>query len=242
MNKPNPTKKQKKEIVSPVFKILSFLATNLPDFLEFFPYDKTNINSMGEDELTGALVFFLINRSRAEDFSFMPQATQKGRRTVDIGVFLFGNRLSHIFCIEAKFLPHSPFDYVTGEYAAIKRFKAMQHGVNNSVDNIPLPQNGIIAYVKSGTFEKHFIKINKEIQKFANRFSQKPDDFGLNWDKSEQLEKIYFKSIAKLFSKHPRQKAPEVKLYHFWVNIPQISSTAKTHKNAQKNQSRVGPN
>ncbi|MCP4371975.1 MAG: hypothetical protein GY797_28230 [Deltaproteobacteria bacterium] len=242
MSKPNPTKKQKKEIVSPVFKILSFLATNLPDFWEFFPYDKTNTNSMGEDELTEALVFFLTNKSRAEDFSFMPQAIQKGRRTVDIGVFLFGNRLSYIFCIEAKFLPHSPFDYITGEYAAIKRFKAMQHGVNNSIDNIPLPQNGIIAYVKSGTFEKHFIKINEEIRKIANKHSQKPDDFGLTWNISEQLKKIYFKSIAKLFSIHPRQKASNLELYHFWVYIPQISSTAKTHKNAQKNQSRVEPN
>ena len=46
----------------------------------------------------------------------MQQSTQEGKRTVDIGVFLFGNQLNYIFCVEAKFLPHSPFDYVTGEY------------------------------------------------------------------------------------------------------------------------------
>jgi len=62
MRKPNPIKKQKKEIVSPVFKLLSFIDDNLPKFLESFPYDKTNIGCMGEDALTEALVFFLLDR------------------------------------------------------------------------------------------------------------------------------------------------------------------------------------
>lgn len=214
MNKPHPIKKQKKEIVAPLSKLLKFIDDNLPNFLREFPHNVINISCMSEDILTEALVSFFVNNT--EDFSFMTQATQ-GKRKVDIGVFLRGNNLNYIFCIEAKFLPHSPFDYVTGEYAAIKRFKANEHGLNNSIEKIPLSQNGIIAYVTSGTFEKHFIKINKEIQKISNNHSQKPDEFGLKWNNSEQLEKIYFNSIGKLFSKHPRKQTSDVSLHHFWI-------------------------
>ncbi len=219
MNKPNPTKKQKKEIVNPVIsKLLSFIDDNLPDFIKCFPYDKTNISRMGEDVLTEALVFFLVNRARTENFSFMQQPTQEGRRKVDIGIFLFGNNLNYIFCIEAKFLHPSPFDYVTGEYAAIKRFKANEHGLNNSIEKKPRPQNGIVAYMKSDTFKDHLIRINEKIKELSDNHSQKTDNFGL--DKSEQLEKIYFKSIGKLFSKHPRQKASDdVILHHFWIYV-----------------------
>ena len=219
MNKPKPTKKQKKEIVDPVSKLLAFMDYNLPKFLSEFPLDKKNLNSMPENILTEALVFFLINKVRNEGFSFMQQTTQEGKRTVDIGVFLFGNKLNYIFCIEVKFLPHSPFDYVTGEYAAIKRFKANEHGLNNSIERIPLSQNGIIAYVKSGTFDEHFLKINEKIQKIALKYSQNPDEFGLIWHNSEQLKEIYFRSIAKLMSKHPRKKASYVSLYHFWISV-----------------------
>ncbi|OQY35102.1 MAG: hypothetical protein B6I38_01820 [Anaerolineaceae bacterium 4572_5.1] len=192
---------------------------NLPEFLESFPYDKTNIGCMGEDVLTVALVFFLINRSKNLNFVFMPQVPQKGRRTVDIGVFLFGSDANCIFCIEAKFLPHSPFDYVTGEYAAIKRFKAMEHGLKNSVDKIPLPQNGIIAYVKSGAFKEHLGKINKTIQGLSNTHFQAPDEFKLTWAKSEQLDEVYFNSIGRLYSKHPRQKTSDISLHHFWIHV-----------------------
>ena len=219
MRKPKPIKKTKKDIV--VSKLIPFIADNLPNFIKSLHYDKTIIGRMGENRLTARLVSFLDNKSRIKNlnFSFMHQAPQNGGRMVDIGVGLLGNRLNYIFCIEAKFLPHSPFDYVTGKYAGIKRFKAMEHGLNNDVDKIPLPQNGIVAYIKSGTFEKHIIKINQKIQKIANNHSQKPDVFGLTWDDSEQLEKNNFNSIGKLFSKHPRQKASDVSLYHFWIYV-----------------------
>ncbi len=217
MNKPNPTKKQKKEIGDPVSKLLAIMDNNLPEFLKSLPYDKETVSSMEEDKLTEELVRFFLNKVHTEGFLFMSQPIQEGRRKVDIGVFLAGNNSEYIFCIEAKFLPHSPFDYVTGEYAAIKRFKANEHGLNNSIEKIPLSPNGIIAYIKSGSFEKHFIKINEQIRKKAKSYSQEADEFGLTWDKSEQLEKIYFKSIGKLFSKHPRLEASDVTLYHFWI-------------------------
>jgi len=219
MNKPNPTKKQKKEISDSVFKLLAIMDNNLPEFLKSLPYDKKTVSSMEEDKLTEELVRFFLNKVHIEGFLFMSQPIQKGRRKVDIGVFLAGNNSEYIFCIEAKFLRlrHSSFDYVTGEYAAIKRFKAKEHGLNNSIEKVPLPQNGIVAYVKSGTFKDHFIKINEKIKKLSENHSHKQDEFGSTWNKSEQLEKIYFKSIAKLFSIHPRPKTTDVSLYHFWI-------------------------
>jgi hypothetical protein len=36
---------------------------------------------------------------------------------------------------------------------------------------------------------------------------------------SEQLEKIYFKSIAKLFSRHPGLRISDLTLYHFWIYV-----------------------
>lgn len=222
MIKPKPNRNKKKELLDPVSKLLEFLDDNLPNFLNEFPYKKKNVKSLNENSLTEALVFFLMNKARTEGFSFMQQVTQEGKRTVDIGVFLFGNRLNYIFCFEAKFLPHSPFDYVTGEYAAIKRFKANEHGLNNSIDKIPLSQNGIIAYVKSGSFDDHFLTINNQIQKIALKYCQNPDKFGLNWYYSEQLEKIYFSPMAKLISRHPRKNAHDVSLYHFWISFYKI--------------------
>ena len=219
MRKPNPINKQKKDIVCPVSKLFSFLNNNLPEFVKNFPYDKTKIGGMKEDVLTEALIFFLMNRSCTEKFSFMSQATQEGRRTVDVGVYLFGSNLKFIFCIEAKFLPHSPANYVTGEYAAIKRFKAKQHGLNNSVDKEPLPQSGIIAYVTSGTFHDHLRKINTNIQELSIAYGQKQDEFQLTWSKSEQLEEVYFNSTGRLSSKHPRQNTSNIHLHHFWIYV-----------------------
>ena len=230
MNTPSPKNRKHNKTVE---DLISFIEKVSESFTNSVPFKTQYSQDSDEDHLTELLVWHCIEEDN-ENYAFIPQTKQKGKRKVDIGIGLRGGRGSYIFCIEAKFLPHSPFDYVTGEYAAIKRFKAMEHGINNSVDKIPLPQSGIIAYVKSGTFEKHLLKINREIQKVADKYSQKPDDFGQNWNLSEQLEKIYFKSIAKLLSKHPRKKASDVTLYHFWVHIPQILSTIKAHKNSQK--------
>ncbi len=221
MKKPNPVNKQKKEIVDPVSRLLSFLDNTLPYFFNEFPFDKKNATSMNENILTEALVFFLMNKARTGDFSFMPQSNQETGRTVDIGVCLFGSNLNYFFCIEAKFLPHSPFDYVTGKYAAIKRFKAREHGLNNSIEKKPLAQSGIVAYVKEGKFDDHFVKINGRIKELAENHSQNTDKFGLTWNVAEQLEKVYFESIAKLFSTHPRQNASDVNLHHFWVYVSQ---------------------
>lgn len=83
MTEPKPTKKQKKEIVDPISKLLAFMEYNLPKFFSEFPLNKNNINSIPENILTEALVFFFINKVRREGFSFMQQTTQEGKRTVE---------------------------------------------------------------------------------------------------------------------------------------------------------------
>jgi hypothetical protein len=218
MSKFKPVNRFKRKLNNPVSILLDFINSVLPEFVKNFPFE-AGIIKMNEDALSEALVFFLLNRARTENFSFISQPNQKGRRKVDIGVFLFGNNLNYLFCIEVKLLPHPRFDYVTGENAAIKRFKANEHGLNNCDEKIPLPQSGIIAFVKSGNFEKHKININEKIQTLATTHSQKNDEFGLTWNNSEQLVKVYFNSIGRLSSKHPRKDNSEINLHHFWIYV-----------------------
>ena len=112
-----------------------------------------------------------------------------------------------------------PKDYVTGEYAAIKRFRLGQHGLSHRNPKIAkyLPQNAIVAYSKSSTFENHLSLINKKIPKLAKRTS--PDKFGLMWSDMEHLQKIKFSTSARLKSEHQRINKPNVILHHFWVHI-----------------------
>jgi hypothetical protein len=64
----------------------------------------------------------------------------------------------------------------------------------------------MIAYIKENDFEYWFSKVNQWV-------------LDANWGEAEQLEKIYFKSIGKLFSRHTRQKTVDVSLYHFWIYV-----------------------
>jgi hypothetical protein len=143
-------------------------------------------------------------------YYFSRENAQSGSHTIDIGVYQGSNL---IFTIEAKLLPtpkgtrkkpRAEHEYVYGRGAGIQRFKDGFHGVDNR--SKPLSESGIIAYIKEQKFEYWLSKINQWI-------------LNARWDKSEQLEKIYFKSIGKLLSKHPRQEAPDIRLYHFWIYI-----------------------
>jgi len=117
--------------------------------------------------------------------------------------------------------PNNKFSFETqaGEYAAIKRFKCGQHGLSNRNPGKAklLSENAIVAYSKSGTFDKHLTKINSKISKLAAKAT--PDKFGLTWYKYEQLQKIHFNNTAKLKSTHPRVDGSEVVLHHFWVDV-----------------------
>jgi hypothetical protein len=175
----------------------------------FSDLDKTS----NENHYTEQLIKYL-TYSASSKFVFFNQPTQKDKRSVDLGIYLKADRKSnYIFCIEAKFLPS--YDYVTGEYAAIKRFKKCEHGLSKYKNGIPLLENSIVAYVKKESFKNHQAKINKKITELSKK--RKEDKFDLTWNKSEQLKETSL--TTKFISNHLRIDAPNVKLHHFWIAV-----------------------
>lgn len=204
-----------------VAELISILEQKISLFYDSAIFKRDIFEGSNENHYTETLIKFLEEGEKTERFSFKPQVLQKEKRTCDIGVHLRADSEFYIFCIEAKFLPHSPNDYVVGDYAAIKRFKKNEHGISNfnEAKSYPLPESGIVAYVKSGNFETHFEKINDEIQELSNKFSTVKDKFGLNWQVSEKLTPKYPPQNDKHESKHLRIDNSTVKLHHFWVAV-----------------------
>jgi hypothetical protein len=218
-SKPIKSKKSKKDSVE---TLLMLLEKNLSNFTTSKIFEERNREGITENELTSALRFFLENCNKQEKlrFTFETQAVQPESRTADIGVQLLGNHTSsgnYIFLLEAKFLPYSHNDYVIGEYAAIKRFKAIQHGYNNPIGEEKLEVSGIIAYVQKHDFVYHFNKINTKIADLISGIQ--PDKDSLTWQTTELLQKIYFNEIAKLVSEHTRIDNSKITLHHFWVKV-----------------------
>lgn len=205
-----------------VVELITILEQTISLFYNSAIFKRDIFEGSTEDHYTETLIKFL-EEEKTKRFSFKPQVLQKERRTCDIGVHLKADSEFYIFCIEAKFLPHSPNDYVVGEYAAIKRFKKSEHGLSsfNPNKSYPLSENAIVAYVKSGNFEDHFEKINNEIQELSNQFSSTKDKFGLIWHESEKLTPKYPSQNDKYESKHKRINYPNstVQLHHFWVKV-----------------------
>lgn len=200
---------------------LQVLLKNLEVLIPTFPnsevFQQIDKNS-DEDHYTELFIKFLENKT-PNRFKFFNQATQKKSakkaRAVDIGIYLSYDELfNYIFCIEAKYLPTS--NYVTGDSAAIKRFRKCEHGLSNRNLKIgkPLPENGILAYVKKDNFKTHQDKINQKITALSKNGK---DKFDLIWTESEQLQNTALK--YKFISNHPRTNASDVKLHHFWVKI-----------------------
>ncbi|MCI0513785.1 hypothetical protein L0128_11270, partial [candidate division KSB1 bacterium] len=100
--------------------------------------------------------------------------------------------------------PRAEHEYVYGKGAGIQRFKDGFHGIDNRGN--PLSDNGMIAYITEKDFEYWLSKINQWI-------------LDAQWSDSEQLTKIYFTTIAKLFSQHPRQATTALRLHHFWIEV-----------------------
>lgn len=194
-----------------VSDLISYIEEKLPHFTDSqeFVNNLTKAKKKNENQNSESLCLYMTNKCNAK-YYFCREKTQWGAYTSDMGVYQ-GSIL--IFTIEAKLLPtpkgtkkepRAEHEYVYGKGAGIQRFRDGVHGVDNQ-DN-PLSENGMIAYIKENDFEYWLSKINQWIS-------------DAQWNKSEQLEKIYFKTIAKLFSKHPRQNASEVSLYHFWIYV-----------------------
>ena len=189
-----------------ILELIKYIEETLPDF----PYSQQYIDILemkkNENQHSTALCVYMHYKSKIE-YCFISGNAQRGSYTSDISIY-YGSIL--IFTIEAKVLPtpkkakRPEHEYVYGKGAGIQRFRDGFNWVDNQ-DN-PLSENGMIAYIKEKDFEYWFSKVNQWI-------------LDAKWDKSEQLEKIHFKSIGKLFSIHPRLTASKVKLYHFWIYV-----------------------
>lgn len=192
-----------------ILNLLEYIEKTLPDFPKSQEF--VDILEMKKHEVQYSLSFcaYMTNRCKSY-YYFSKENPQKGSFTVDIGIYLGSNL---IFTMEAKLLPtpkgtkkkpRAEHEYVFGKGGGIQRFRDGFHGVDNR--NNPLSENGMIAYIKENDSEYWFSKVNQWV-------------LDATWGKSEQLEKIYFKSIGKLFSRHTRPKAADVKLYHFWIYV-----------------------
>jgi hypothetical protein len=218
MNRPKPVNRGPDKTI---IDLLIFIEKGVETFTNSSPFKNQYHGNSDEDHLTEILVchYQETNRHHSENYLIMNQPKQKNKRKVDIGFGLHSGARNYLFCIEAKILPTR--EYVTSNTGAIKRFKKCEHGLSSSNPNTrkPLSYSGIVAYVKSGTFDEHFLKINEKILENVRKFSQQPDEFDLTWHDSEQLNKVNFSPFAKLLSRHPRQEAPDIRLYHFWIYI-----------------------
>lgn len=189
--------------------LIKYIEEKLPDFKDSQEFIDILEKKKNENQHSLSFCVYMTNECKSA-YYFGRENAQKGSHTIDIGVYQGSNL---IFTIEAKLLPtpkgtkkepRIEHEYVYGKGAGIQRFRDGVHGVDNQ-DN-PLSENGMIAYIKENDFEYWLSKVNQWIS-------------DAQWHKSEQLQKIYFKSIAKLFSKHPRQNASDVSLYHFWAYV-----------------------
>ena len=197
--------------------LLSELYQMIPEFIESSIFKRDIFDESDENHYTETLIKYLENEKKGSRFSYKQQASLPNKRSTDIGVHLKADSEHYIFNIEAKFLPTN--DYVTGEYAAIKRFKKLDHGLSNRNPSIAklLSVSAVLGYSRSGTFENHLASINNLIFKLSK--STTPDKFGLSWHNTEQLQEIKIDKTAILASEHSRLGNSSIRLHHFWVCV-----------------------
>ena len=192
-----------------VADLLEYLEGQLPTFTHSKEFVDILAVKKNENQHSTAFCTYMTNQCFSR-FYFARENSQKGSRTIDIGVY-FGSTL--IFTIEAKILPtpkgtksnpRNDHEYVYGKGGGIQRFKDGNHGLD--LKNNLFPEVGLIGYIKDEDFNYWLKKVNLWIS-------------NANWDNSEHLEIIYFKAIAKLRSKHPRKNKSEVLLHHFWIEV-----------------------
>jgi len=191
-----------------VLGLIQYIEDALPEFHGSPEFVDILAKKKNENQHSQSFCIYMTNECRSS-YYFCRENSQVGSYTIDIGVYRGSNL---IFTIEAKLLPtptqksgsRTEHEYVYGKGAGIERFRNGFHGVDNQ--DKPLPENGLIAYIKEQNFEYWLLKVNQWIS-------------NAQWGESEQLEKIYFRQIAKLLSKHPREKTSEVTLYHFWIYV-----------------------
>lgn len=202
-----------------LINLLSELNQMIPTFAKSSIFIRDIYDSSDENHYTETLIKYFANESPNSRFSYMNQSSLPNKRSIDIGVYLKANSEHYVFCIEAKFLP--PKDYVTGEYAAIKRFKKREHGLSNRNPHKAkkLTASAIVGYSKSGSFDAHLAKINTRIRGLTK--SHDRCEFGLTWQDSEQLQKSnwHVDEFAASHSSHLCIDQTMILLHHFWVKV-----------------------
>jgi hypothetical protein len=191
-----------------VNELISYIEEQLPSFTTSDDFTEILSLTKNEDQHSEALCNFMTFQQHPLRFNFLREKSQKGNRTVDIGVYLKGGVL--LFTLEAKVLPtpltgeRKEHEYVFGKGGGIQRFKDENHGVDNQ--GTLLRDNGMIAYVKEQNFDHWHVSINQWV-------------LDATWAEGEKLRKISFSKIARLVSEHDRKGGSVVTLHHFWVVV-----------------------
>ncbi len=215
-----------------ITQLINLIETSLPQFPTSEEYIEECLSKEypDEDAITTALSNYLDWISRREYsgiFRFSDQVGQGAsrsrrgkKRTIDIGVGVELQRGHLIFCLEAKQVESNKYVYT--DQGAIKRFKALDHGLSNSNPETQrlLDHSGIVAYAKEETFEKYLIRINRKLESLAEKHQKDPDKFGLLWSKSEILTQKYSQDKTTYTSSHIRKNGAIIDLHHFWVLLP----------------------
>ncbi|GEM_PF-844809 len=194
-----------------IVDLLYYIESRLPEFINSPEFSNVLAHKKNENQHSLSFCLYMTNGCKSI-FCFQRENSQLGSSTIDIGIY-FGSSL--IFTIEAKILPtpktksRCVHEYVYAEKCGgVQRFKQGNHGVDNR--NNYFLESGMIAYIKENDFDYWLNTVNQWISQ-------------VGWHDSEKLEKVYFKSIARLISKHSRQTkqpdTPDITLHHFWVYV-----------------------
>lgn len=206
--------------------IVTFIRTQLPLWVA----DPDTPRNVAENCLNESLCGFLSIRSRNNLplCHFMHEASQRGRRKVDVAakpvqhILVEGHLYTKndpVFVIEGKLLPtpgkKREREYLTGLdgeiTGGVQRFKLGEHGGK-------LDEAAIVGYVQKNTFHYWYDTINSWLDELIL------SDLYLEWRESEKLisisEDIH---TAYLNSEHSRDvgncKSNSILLHHIWVNL-----------------------
>lgn len=207
--------------------IVSFVRKQLPLWVT----DPDTPRNVAENYLNESLCGFLDIKSRCDLplCHFMHEASQRGRRKVDVAAkpvrhilvegYLY-TKNDPVFAIEGKLLPPPPGKKREREYlngldgeitGGVQRFKLGEHGGK-------LDEAAIVGYVLNKSFHYWLETINSWIDELIL------SDQYLEWREYEKLgsfrEDLH---TAYLTSEHSRDaekcKSKSILLHHFWVNL-----------------------
>ncbi|MBN8682005.1 MAG: hypothetical protein J0L99_05110 [Chitinophagales bacterium] len=190
--------------------LLVIIGRDLDDFPVSQEFQEVLRLKKNENQHSTAYCLFMTNSCQSR-YYFCRENAQKGSSTVDIAVY---KGVHVIFVIEAKVLPtpkstsnkiRNEYEYVYGKGAAIQRFKDLEHGLDNQ--NIPLADSGVMAFIKNGSINSWYIKINQWIR-------------DATWNDVEQIKMLtQLATSAKLISVHTRKNGSSIRLHHFWIKV-----------------------